>query len=41
MEKDHEDQAVDTDIPDPDYVDMETWEKMRNTEIALDEEGEE
>lgn len=41
MEKDHPDQAVDTDIPDGETVDMEAWEAMRDAAIAAEAEEEE
>lgn len=39
MKKDHPDQAVDTEVPDGEFVDEALWETMR--EDALETEKEE
>lgn len=36
--KDHEEQAVDTPIPDGEFVDMATWEAMRDEALANEPE---
>lgn len=38
--KDHPDQAVDTDIPDEGFVNEAAWESMRDEALMADEEGE-
>lgn len=40
MEKDHPDQAVDTEVPDPEFVDMKTWETMRDVALEAEEDSE-
>lgn len=38
MQYDHPDQAIDTDVPDGESVDLETWEAMRAAALEVDEE---
>lgn len=39
MEKDHPDQAVDTDVPDEEYVNEEAWEALRDNSEPEEEES--
>lgn len=36
-EKDHPLQAVDTPVPDGEYVDMDTWEAMRDAALEAED----
>lgn len=37
MNKDHPDQAVDTEVPDGEFIDEEVWKKMRDEALANEE----
>lgn len=37
MQKDHDDQVIDTEVPDGKTVDMATWETMRDEALKAEE----